>query len=168
MISICKIIPWNMIIGFVSKYKSIKNWVKKLKWKIFFLKVWVRNVGVHYTRQNTVVPCALPLLEAKGIFSSVPCGDPVELRRGKTQVWGALYWAPLGCLAFRVHTEPPAICQVKARFSCFDPEVSPCRFCSGQWWLSVHLSVCSLGAAASLLCWMLEKLIFHLVQLFTC
>ena len=40
-----------------NKYLNIsnKNWIKKLKQKIFFLKVWAKNVGVHYTQQNTVI-----------------------------------------------------------------------------------------------------------------
>ena len=32
----------------------MNNWIKKLKRKIFFLKVWAKNVGAYYIQQNTV------------------------------------------------------------------------------------------------------------------
>ena len=42
---------------FYGTYKSLninKNWIKKLKQEIFFLKVWAKNTGAHYTWENTV------------------------------------------------------------------------------------------------------------------
>ena len=42
------------------------EWIKKLKWKIFFLKVWAQNVGVHYTQQSMVYS---PSLNTKSPFN---------------------------------------------------------------------------------------------------
>ena len=37
-----------------NKYLNINNGVKKLEQKIFFLKIWARNVGVHYTWEYVI------------------------------------------------------------------------------------------------------------------
>ena len=48
-----KIIPWDMIIGFVSEYKQ-KIELKNENERFFFLKVWAKHAGTHYTRERVV------------------------------------------------------------------------------------------------------------------
>ena len=43
-----------MSIGFAFKYKSIKNQIKNLKQKTFFLKVWAKNMVAQYTQEHII------------------------------------------------------------------------------------------------------------------
>ena len=39
---------------FLNINKLINNWIKKLKQNVFFLKVWAKNMGMHYIWQNII------------------------------------------------------------------------------------------------------------------
>ena len=66
--------------------------LKKLKQRIFFLKVWAKNGGAHHTWQNTVSTLSV----AQVVYSINNCclifGVPCQLHRPIWQLRDPLNW----------------------------------------------------------------------------